>query len=75
MGYGPLLPAKTPQSLVQKVHKDFGAVLRMPDVRDPLSADTIEPSLSETPKAFIAFLAAETAKWGALVRETGAKPE
>ena len=73
--YGLLLPARTPQSIVARLHKDFSTVLRMPEVRDPLLADTIEPSLSETPKAFIAFLAAETAKWGALVRETGAKAE
>jgi tripartite-type tricarboxylate transporter receptor subunit TctC len=73
--YGLLVPARTPQALVARLHKDVGAVLRSPEVRDPLSADTIEPSLSESPKAFLAFYAAEAAKWGALVRETGARPE
>ena len=73
--YGLLVPARTPQHIVAKLHRDFGAVLRSPEVRDPLLADTIEPAPSETPKAFISFLAAETTKWGALVRETGARPE
>ena len=73
--YGLLVPARTPQLIVAKLHRDFGTVLRSPEVRDPLLADTIEPAPSETPKAFISFLAAETTKWGALVRETGARPE
>ena len=73
--YGLLVPARTPQHIVAKLHRDFGTVLRSPEVRDPLLADTIEPAPSETPKAFISFLAAETTKWGALVRETGARPE
>ena len=58
-----------------RLHKDLAAVLRMPEVRDPLVADTIEPSPSESPKAFLAFYNSEAAKWGALVKETGAKPE
>lgn len=73
--YGLLMPAKTPPNTVARVHRDFAAVLRLPDVRDPLTADTIEPAVSEMPKAFLAFYTAEAAKWGALVRETGAKPE
>lgn len=73
--YGLLVPARTPQPIVARLHKDFTSVLRAPDVRDPLSADTIEPSPSESPKAFIAFYNAEAAKWGALVKETGAKAD
>ena len=56
--YGLLVPARTPQHIVAKLHRDFGTVLRSPEVRDPLLADTIEPAPSETPKAFISFLAA-----------------
>ena len=73
--YGMLVPEKTPAALVARLHKDLAAVLRMPEVRDPLVADTIEPSPSESPKAFLAFYNSEAAKWGALVKETGAKPE
>jgi len=73
--YGLLVPARTPAALVNKLHKDFSAVLQMPDVRDPLINDTIATAPSESPKAFKAFLAEETGKWGALVRETGAKAD
>lgn len=73
--YGLMVPARTPATLVNKLHKDFSAALQMPDVREPLLNDTIDIAPSASPKAFALFLAAETAKWGALVRETGAKAE
>jgi tripartite-type tricarboxylate transporter receptor subunit TctC len=49
--------------------------LQLPEVRDPLMNDTIDITPSASPRAFAAFLAAETAKWGTLVKETGAKAE
>jgi tripartite-type tricarboxylate transporter receptor subunit TctC len=73
--YGLLLPARTPQVIVNKLHRDFSAVLQLPEVRERLLAETIDVTPSASPKAFAAFLAAETAKWGALVRETGAKAD
>ena len=71
--YGLLAPARTPRAIVDKLHKDFAAALMLPDVRKPLVSDIIEPTPSASPSAFAQFLAAETAKWGALVRETGAR--
>jgi len=47
----------------------------LPEVREPLLNDTVDITPSASPKAFAAFLAAETVKWGALVRETGAKAD
>lgn len=73
--YGMLLPARAPQAIVSKLHKDIAAALLLPEVRTPLINDIIDVTPSASPKAFAAFLAAETAKWGALVRETGAKGE
>jgi tripartite-type tricarboxylate transporter receptor subunit TctC len=73
--YGLLAPARTPQAVVGKLHADFSAALMLPEVRKPLVSDIIEPAPSASPRAFAQFLAAETAKWGALVRETGAKVE
>jgi tripartite-type tricarboxylate transporter receptor subunit TctC len=73
--YGMLLPARAPTAIVNKLHKDIAAALMLPDVRTLLINDIIDTTPSPSPKAFTAFLAAETAKWGALVRETGAKGE
>ena len=73
--YGLLVTARTPAAIVNRLHRDFSTALHLPDVRDPLMNDTIDITPSTSPKAFAAFLAAETTKWGALVRETGAKAE
>lgn len=73
--YGLLLPARTPQVIVNKLHRDFSAALQLPDVREAFLPDTIDAAPSASPREFAAFLAAETVKWGALVRETGAKAD
>ena len=73
--YGLLVPARTPAAIVTKLHHDFSAVLQLPDLREAFLPDTIDSAPSASPRAFAAFLAAETVKWGALVRETGAKAE
>jgi len=38
-----------------------------------LSIQTIEPVVSPTPAAFVAFLEKEKSKWGTLVRKSRAK--
>jgi tripartite-type tricarboxylate transporter receptor subunit TctC len=73
--YGLMLPARTPVAIVGKLHRDFSTVLQLPEMRDHLLAETIDPAPSASPRAYAEFLAAETAKWGALVRETGAKAD
>lgn len=73
--YGLLLPARTPAAIVNKIHQDFFTVLQLPDIREAFLPDTIDAAPSVSPRAFAVFLAAETVKWGALVRETGAKAD
>jgi tripartite-type tricarboxylate transporter receptor subunit TctC len=73
--YGLMVPARTPAAIVTRMHRDFSTVLQLPDVREVFAPNTIDATPSPTPKAFAAFLAAETAKWSALVRETGAKSD
>lgn len=73
--YGLLAPARTPAAIVNKLHRDFSAALQRAEIREHLLSDTIDVTPSESPKAFAAFLATETTKWSALVRETGARAE
>ena len=73
--YGLLVPARTPAAIVAKMHRDFSTVLQMREVREVLSPNTIEPVPSPTSKHFAAFLAAETTKWGTLVRDSGARSD
>jgi tripartite-type tricarboxylate transporter receptor subunit TctC len=73
--YGLLVPAHTPRAIVDKLHRDFAAALMLPEIRTPLIADTIDTAPSASPEAFRQYLAKETAKWGALVKESGAKSD
>jgi tripartite-type tricarboxylate transporter receptor subunit TctC len=73
--YGLLVPARTPAAIITKLHHDFSAVLQLPDLREAFVPDTIDAAPSASPRAFAAFLAAETVMWGSLVRETGAKAD
>ncbi len=50
-------------------------MLQLPEIRDAFLPDTIDAAPSVSPRAFAVFLVAETVKWGALVRETGAKAD
>ncbi len=73
--YGLLAPAKIPPGVLTKLHKDFTWVLGQSDVREVLANVMADVRTSESPAAFGAFLAQETAKWGAVVKSSGAKEE
>jgi tripartite-type tricarboxylate transporter receptor subunit TctC len=71
--YGVLVPARTPGAIVARLHDDIAQVLREPEVRSQLAANTIEVAVSATPGDFTAFLVKESAKWSVLVKESGAR--
>ena len=67
-------PAGIPQDIVRQLADDIAAILKLPDVRERLTADGAEP-VGSTPAAFAAFLEKEMVKWGKVVKESGAKPD
>jgi tripartite-type tricarboxylate transporter receptor subunit TctC len=71
---GMLFPAKTPASIVERMHKETVAVLNMTDTRKQLEDVGLDPAPS-SPEAFRAYIRAEQAKWGKLIREAGIKAE
>ena len=70
--FGVLMPAKTPADVVAKLHAEIDRILRMPDVRERLASVGIEVA-QKSPAEFGAFIQSETAKWGKIVRDSGAK--
>ncbi|GGC63370.1 MFS transporter [Siccirubricoccus deserti] len=72
--YGVLAPAKLPAPLVQRLHRDILAALHLPAVRERILAAGLDP-LEVGPEAFQAQIAAETAKWGKVVRDAGITPD
>ena len=72
--YGLLAPAGTPREIVDKVYRDASAVLKMPDVRDRLTADGANV-VAGNGEQFAAFIKSETVKWAKVVKAAGIVPE
>jgi tripartite-type tricarboxylate transporter receptor subunit TctC len=71
---GLLSPAGTPQEVLDKISLYTVASMHLPDVRELLGKQGFEV-IGSTPGEFAAFIRAESAKWGAVVKATGAKAE
>lgn len=70
--FGLLAPAGTPAPVVSRLAAETAAVMRQPDIKEKLAAAALEPWVT-TPDEFSAFIRSESAKWGRVIRESGAK--
>lgn len=64
-------PPGLPADIVSKLNGEVRRILQLPDVRERLRGDGIEPNQLD-PKAFGDFLAAELKRWTPIVRASGA---
>ncbi len=71
---GLLAPAATPQNLIVRLHREVTAILRTPEIRNRLAADSAE-IVAGTPEQFAEFLRAELVKWANVVKVAGISPE
>jgi tripartite-type tricarboxylate transporter receptor subunit TctC len=69
---GALVPTGTPKPIVDKIHTDMVAVLRMPEVRQQLGASGAVV-VGNTPEQFAAWNRSEIAKWAKAIKDSGAK--
>ena len=72
--YGLLAPAGTPAAVVARLNAEVNRALGTPEVRQRLAAEGGE-ILGGSPEQFASFLRAEHAKWGRVVKESGARAE
>ncbi len=72
---GPAAPAGTPRAVVERLHAEFTKALRNPVVAERLSAAGLEVAPSASPEAYAQFIRAEHARWPAIVKAAGVKPE
>ena len=70
--YGLLAPAGTPAAVVARLNAEVNRVLAMPDVRQRLASEGGD-AVGGSPGQFASFLRIEHAKWGRVVKESGAK--
>jgi tripartite-type tricarboxylate transporter receptor subunit TctC len=65
-------PANTPPAIVARLHKEFVEILRMPDIQKR-HAEVGAEIIASSPEEFHAYLKAEVAKFGKLVKAAGIK--
>jgi tripartite-type tricarboxylate transporter receptor subunit TctC len=68
------VPAKTPRPIIDRLNKEFTAVLRMPEIQEILFKQGLDAAPG-TPEAFGKYIQAETVKWAKVIKASGAKPE
>ena len=67
-------PAGTPMEIIEKVHAAMLKTFNEPAMKERLATIGAEVSLT-TPDALAAFQASEAAKWSAVIKRAGIKPE
>ena len=69
--FGFTVPSGTPRNIIDWLNVEIGKVLTMPDVKQKLALQGIDIS-GGTPDQFGVYMQDEFAKWGRLVKESGA---
>ncbi len=68
--FGMMVPAGTPEPVVERLLRESRAALRSPDVNRTLTGQGAEPG-GNSPAEFGAFYRAEIKKWGAVIASAG----
>src|SRR3990172_7465398 len=72
--YGLLAPAATPRPIIDKLGAEVAKVLAMPDIREKLLSQGMEPFIS-TPDQFAALIKADLAKFTSIIKTANIKLE
>jgi tripartite-type tricarboxylate transporter receptor subunit TctC len=67
-------PAGTPQPIIERLQREISAILRS-DEAGKYFASYGREAVASTPAAFAAFIRAEHAKWGQVIRDSNVKAE
>ena len=73
--FGLVAPAGTPDAVIGKLHAAFSQAVRSPEIVKTMIDQGAEAAPANTPAEFAAFIAAETEKFGKVVRAVGVKGE
>jgi tripartite-type tricarboxylate transporter receptor subunit TctC len=71
---GLFLPGGTPPAIVNKLQAEVAKALALADVKERLAAMGFE-GVGDTPQHFAAFVQAEIAKWGKVVKDANIRVE
>jgi tripartite-type tricarboxylate transporter receptor subunit TctC len=71
---GIVVPAGTPQPIIDKLHATLVKILAEPGVKAQFAQQGAEPAAS-TPREFGSYIAAEITRWKKVAEDAGVKPE
>ena len=72
--YGMMAPAATPRAIINKLNAESNRILVLADVKERLSGAGIDTA-GGSPEVFAKFIGDEMAKWGPVVKASGAKAD
>jgi tripartite-type tricarboxylate transporter receptor subunit TctC len=65
-------PGGTPRPIIDRVYSEVAKTLKVPEIRDRLLRDGIEP-IGSTPEQYAEHIKKEMVKWGKVVKDSGAR--
>jgi tripartite-type tricarboxylate transporter receptor subunit TctC len=71
---GILVPKGTPAEIVNRLNTELAKILRSPEMRERMAALGADP-VGNTPEEFGAFIRAEMARWGKIIKAKGVRAE
>ena len=72
--YGFAAPARTPRAIINRLHGEVAKIAQSPKMKTRLAGQGLE-LVGSSPEEFDAFIRAEVAKWSAVLKAAGVKPE
>ena len=69
---GLIAPGGTPRDIIDAINKDVVAIIWLPEVRDKLGTQLMEP-VASSPEAFRAQIDGEIARWSAVIKAANIK--
>lgn len=72
--YGLLAPAKTPRSIIERLHREMVQILQSPQIKKRFAADAAE-TVGNTPDEFAKHIRNELEKWDRVARNAGIKKQ
>jgi len=72
--YGLVAPSGTPAAVISNWQASVAKAMREPDIREKLATLGTDP-VGSTQEAFAAFMKAESARWGKVIRDANIQPE
>ena len=72
--YGFAAPARTPRAIINRLHAEVVKIAQNPKMKARLAGQGLD-LVGSSPEEFDAFIRAELAKWSAVLKAAGVKPE